>query len=91
MGEYAEERDNNLYAKINESEWLLFSNEREIKLDDWVIRGHQYFSDNETIRIDIREFYIDLTGTPVTPPTFLSITFKKYINEWKIVSFGFDV
>ena len=87
-----EDRDNKLYyVKNDKEEWVLFSYEGETQLDDWVIQGFQYYSESNTFRIQIREFYIDLNGESVSPPTFLGLTFKMSNNEWKIISLAFDV
>ena len=89
-----EEKDNKLYAKIinaNGVEWLLFNYEGKTQLDDWVIQGYQYDSKTNTFNIFIREFYINLNGDPESPPTFLTLFFKMYNNEWKVYSLEFDV
>ncbi len=87
------DRDNELYAKHGEDEyeWLLFSHERKVLLDDWVIQGYQYDSESDTFHINIREFYVDANGEPESPPTFLGLSFKMFDNEWKIIGIGFDV
>ena len=88
------EKENNLYARIVNSdnfEWLLFNNEAKNQFVDWVIQGYDYDGKTKTFNIFIREFYIDSNGEPESPPTFLSLTFKMYNNEWKIDSLGFDV
>ncbi|WP_203248337.1 hypothetical protein [Sporosarcina beigongshangi] len=87
------DRDNELFAKHGEDEyeWLLFSRERKVQLDDWVIQGYQYDSENDTFHIHIREFYVDINGEPDSPPTFLGLSFKMFNNEWKIISLAFDV
>lgn len=87
------ERDNELYVKHGEDEyeWLLFSNEGKSQLDDWVIQGYQYDSESDTFHINIREFYVDLSGESESPPTFLGLSFEMFDNEWRIVGVGFDV
>lgn len=89
-----EEKDNKLYAKISNSDgfaWHLFNKEGKTQLDDWVIQGYQYDRKTNTFTIHIREFYINKNGEPDSPPTFLSLIFKMYNNEWKVDSLGFDV
>lgn len=88
------EKENNLFARIVNSdnfEWLLFNNVAKNQFVDWVIQGYDYDDKTNTFNIYIREFYIDSYGEPESPPTFLSLTFKMYNNEWKIDSLGFDV
>jgi hypothetical protein len=88
------EKENNLFARIVNSdnfEWLLFNNVTKNQFVDWVIQGYDYDDKTNTFNIYIREFYIDSYGEPESPPTFLSLTFKMYNNEWKIDSLGFDV
>lgn len=88
-----EERDNKLYAQIKESvsDWLLFDYHGETKFDNWVIQGYQYVNETNTYSVFIREFYSDLNGESVSPPTFLGLTFKLQDEEWKIISLEFDV
>lgn len=61
------------------------------KLDDWVIQGFQYNTDNNTYMVHIREFLKNAEGEPVSPPTFLNLTFKFVNEEWKVSGLSFDV
>ncbi len=87
------EKDSKLYVKKNgtDFEWLLFDSHSDITFDDWVIQGYQYDNETDTFSVYIREFYSDINGESVSPPTFLSLTFKYQENEWKIISLAFDV
>lgn len=86
-----EDRGDKLYAIIDEAEWQLFFDKRKVQFDDWKIQGYGFNSEDNTINIFIREFYLDLNGKPSSPPTFLILTFEKFNDEWKIVNLGFDV
>ncbi|WP_138419385.1 hypothetical protein [Aquibacillus sediminis] len=87
------EKDNKLYVNIdrNDVEWLLHDSQSNKTFDDWVIQGYHYDHETETCRVHIRQFYSDEDGEPVSPPTFLNITFEQLGNDWKIVNLGFDV
>ncbi|KAB2328548.1 hypothetical protein F7731_25335 [Cytobacillus depressus] len=88
---FLEEKDNTLYLINNANDqWLLYPFNGK-QLDDWVIQGFQYDSDSDTYLVHIREFYKDENGEPVSPPTFLNLTFKSYNNEWKVISVSFDI
>ncbi|MCH1626717.1 hypothetical protein [Fredinandcohnia quinoae] len=88
-----ENRENNIYAIIkgHDYEWELFNNEASTQLDDWVIQGYEYDRETDTYSLNMREFITDENGEPVTPPTFLSLTFKYVGEDWKIISISFDV
>lgn len=86
-----EERDNKLWIKNSDNyDWLLHSVEFD-QLDDWVIQGFEYFPEDDTYRVHIREFFSDANGEPVSPPTFLNLTFKLINEEWKVDGVEFDV
>ena len=84
------EKEDGLYVLVDNFEWPLYSNDK-IKLDDWVIQGYDYDQENNTINIFTREFLVDANEEPVAPPTFLSLTFKKFVDTWKITGLAFDV
>lgn len=85
------ERDNKLWIKGSDQyEWHLYSAD-DIQLDDWVIQGFEYFPEDNTYRVHIREFFSDANGEPVSPPTFLNLTFKLINDEWKVNGVEFDV
>lgn len=87
-----QERDNKLYSINNAyDEWVLFSYEVNTHLDNWVIQGFHFNSESNTYNVHIREYIKDLNGNPVSPPTFLYLTFKMFNNEWKVIGLGFDV
>lgn len=86
-----EERDEKLLIKNNDNfEWLLYAADGP-QLDDWVIQGFQYIPENVTYTIHLREFFNDTNGEPVSPPTFLNLTFKLINDEWKVDGVEFDV
>ncbi|MFE8699731.1 hypothetical protein ACFYKX_03730 [Cytobacillus sp. FJAT-54145] len=87
------EKDSKLYVRIsgNDYEWLLFDPHIDSTYDDWVIQGYQYDPATDTYSVFIREFFSDINGESVSPPTFLGLTFKYQENQWKIISLGFDV
>ncbi|WP_409275133.1 hypothetical protein V1499_07630 [Neobacillus sp. SCS-31] len=88
---FIEDKENKLYINNNANDqWLLYPFSGK-QLDDWVIQGFQYNSDSDTYLLYIREFYKDENGESVSPPTFLSLTFKFENNEWKVISLGFDL
>lgn len=70
--------------------WQVFTADGD-KLDDWAIQGFQYNKDNNTYMVHIREFYMNADEEPVSPPTFLNLTFKLVKDEWKVSGLGFDV
>lgn len=87
------EKDSKLYVRINGNDykWLLFDSRSDSTFDDWLIQGYHYDHETDTYNVFIREFFSDINGESVSPPTFLGLTFKYQENEWKIISLGFDV
>ncbi len=85
------DRENELYVIDDSMEWLLFSNERKIKMVDWVLQGYSYDRVNKTMTVYTREFLENANGEPDSPPTFLSLTFQMFGDTWKITSLAFDV
>lgn len=87
------EKDNKIYVKNDgdDFEWFLFDPQSEITFDDWVIQGYKYDIEAETFSVHIREFYSDINGESVSPPTFLNLTLKQQENEWIIINLAFDV
>lgn len=84
-------RDNQLLIKGHDQyEWHLYS-DNEVHLDDWIIQGFEYIPEDDAYRVHIREFFIDAKSEPVSPPTFLNLTFKLIDNEWKVDGVEFDV
>lgn len=86
-----EEKEEKLYVKVQGYDWVLFDYHNQGSFDDWVIQGYEFSSENKTYSVFIREFYSDVNGEPVSPPTFLNLVFELQENEWKIISLGFDV
>ena len=86
-----EEKEEKLYVKVQGYDWVLFDYNDQGRFDDWVIQGYEFGSENNTYSVFIREFYSDVNGEPVSPPTFLNLVFEYEENEWKIISLGFDV
>lgn len=86
-----EEKEEKLYVKVQGYDWVLFDYQNQGSFDDWVIQGYEFSSENNTYSVFIREFYSDVNGEPVSPPTFLNLVFELQENDWKIISLGFDV
>lgn len=82
---------NKLFAKVNNHDWLLYSEDREYILDDWIIQGFEFNKKSKTYHVFIREFILNSNGTPQAPPTFLSLSFKKFGNDWKVIDLTFDL
>lgn len=85
------EKDNDLYVDVDGFEWQLFSKDSKSIYVDWVIQGYSYDLEQMMMTVHTREFFEDETGEPEAPPTFLSLTFKKFEDSWKITSLAFDV
>ena len=85
------ESDEGLFVNVDGYEWLLFPNESKTKYVDWVIQGYSFDREQMTMAVHTREFFEDENGEPEAPPTFLSLTFKKFNDSWKITSLAFDV
>ena len=75
----------------NEIEYCLYNFDKDIVFIDMVIQGFGYIEEKEVFILHIREFYENLDGTPLTPPTFLNLYFKQTEKGWKINYFDFDV
>ena len=85
------ESDDGLFVNVDGYEWLLFSNDSKSKYVDWVIQGYSFDREQMTMAVHTREFFETVNGEPEAPPTFLSLTFKKINDSWKITSLAFDV
>lgn len=85
------EKENSLFVDVDGYEWLLFSKDSKTKYVDWVIQGYSFDRKQMTMSVHTREFFEDENGEPEAPPTFLSLTFKKFEDSWKITSLTFDV
>jgi SMC interacting uncharacterized protein involved in chromosome segregation len=86
-----EERERKLYVKVQGYDWVLFDYNDQGSFDDWVIQGYEFSRENNTYSVFIREFYSDVNGEPVSPPTFLNLVFEYQENGWEVISLGFDV
>ena len=88
------EKDNKIYGiyknKHGETEVPLYGSFNDI-YKDMVIIGYGYSEYFNAYVVYIREFYIDESGNPSSPPTYLNLYFQKFGYDWKVVAFEFDV
>jgi len=90
------EKKNKIYAaitykEIDNIEWTVYDKNSQYVYQDMVLQGYEYLPDDETYRINIREFYNDLNGNLQIPPTYLNLYFKQINGVWKIINLEFDV
>lgn len=75
----------------NETEICLTNFDKDKIFIDMVLQGFGYNEEKDVFSLHIREFYENLDGEPLTPPTFLNLYFKETEKGWKISYFEFDV
>lgn len=89
------EREDGLYISYpyegEEVEWRVYQENSPYVYENMLIQGFEYVPEEEIYRVHIREFYADRQKAPVSPPTFLNLTFQRQDHKWKIVSLTFDV
>lgn len=89
------ERDGNLYVAYpfagEEVEWPVYHAESPYVYQGMVLQGFGYDPETGTYILHIQEFYEDQEGEPVSPPTFLNLTFQQIEGNWKVIEVTFDV
>lgn len=86
----ASKQGKNVQVEGNETDWFIYHEDYGV-YKDFVIQSYTYDSENDTYRINIREFFEFDNGEEKTPPTYINLYFKKLDELWKIVNLDMDV